>query len=62
MQELMQLVQNYGVGTFCIVYIIYFQNTTMKEMLNTLKSIDKRLTVIETKNNIKKPTISEETE
>ena len=53
MQELFEFISNYGVGTVCIVYIIYFQNTTMKEMLNTLKSIDKRLTVIETKNNIK---------
>ena len=54
MQDILQLIQNYGVGTFCVVYIIYFQATTMKEMLNTLKSIDKRLTVIETKNNINK--------
>lgn len=54
MQDILQLIQNYGVGTFCVGYIIYFQATTMKEMLNTLKSIDKRLTVIETKNNINK--------
>ena len=54
MQDILQLIQNYGVGTFCVGYIIYFQATTMKEMLNTLKSIDNRLTVIETKNNIKK--------
>jgi len=53
MESVLQLIQNYGVGTFCVGYIIYFQATTMKEMLNTLKSIDKRLTVIETKNNIK---------
>lgn len=54
MQDILQLIQNYGVGTFCVGYIIYFQATTMKEMLNTLKSIDKRLTIIETKNNINK--------
>ena len=53
MQEILQLIQNYGVGTFCIGYIIYFQHTTMKEMLSTLKSIDNRLTVIETKTGIK---------
>ena len=49
MQELLDFVANYGVGAFCIVYIIYFQNTTMKEMLQTLKGIDTRLTIIETK-------------
>jgi hypothetical protein len=45
------IVQN-GIGVVCVVYMIYFQNTTMKEMLNTLKGIDTRLTIIE--NNINK--------
>ena len=49
MQEILDFIANYGVGTLCVAYIIYFQNTTMKEMLETLKGIDKRLTVIETK-------------
>ena len=49
MQEILEYIANYGVGTLCVAYIIYFQNTTMKEMLNTLKGIDTRLTVIETK-------------
>ena len=47
MKELLDYIFQYGVGTLCVVYLIYFQNTTMKEMLNTLSSIDKRLTVIE---------------
>ena len=45
------IVQN-GIGVVCVVYMIYFQNTTMKEMLNTLKGIDTRLTIIE--NNMNK--------
>ena len=49
MQEILDFIANYGVGTLCVGYIIYFQNTTMKEMLNTLKGIDTRLIVIETK-------------
>lgn len=49
MQEILDYISNYGVGTLCVAYIIYFQNTTMKEMLQTLKGIDNRLTVIETK-------------
>lgn len=42
------IVQN-GLGVVCVVYMIYFQNTTMKEMLNTLTSINTRLTIIEDK-------------
>jgi hypothetical protein len=42
------IVQN-GLGVVCVVYMIYFQNTTMKEMLNTLSSINTRLSIIEDK-------------
>lgn len=42
------VVQN-GLGVVCVVYLIYFQNTTMKEMLNTLTSINTRLSIIEDK-------------
>ena len=49
MQEILEMISNYGIAPLCVAYIIYFQNTTMKEMLQTLKGIDTRLTVIETK-------------
>lgn len=56
MEEIMQAITNYGVGVFCIAYIIYMQNTTMKDMNNilskmteTLNGIDTRLTIIEDK-------------
>ena len=42
------IVQN-GLGVVCVLYMIYFQNTTMKEMLNTLTSINTRLSIIEDK-------------
>lgn len=42
------VVQN-GLGVVCVIYMIYFQNTTMKEMLNTLTSINTRLSIIEDK-------------
>lgn len=42
------VVQN-GLGVVCVIYLIYFQNTTMKEMLNTLNGINTRLSVIEDK-------------
>ena len=47
MEQILNYIFQYGVGTLCVAYLIYFQSTTMKEMLNTLSSIDKRLTVIE---------------
>lgn len=48
MKEIADLLFNYGVGIACIVYLMYFHNTTMKEMLKTLESIANRLTAIET--------------
>lgn len=49
MQELIELITNNGIGIVCVAYLIYFQSTTMREMLNTLSSINTRLTVIEEK-------------
>lgn len=47
MEELIKLIVDNGIGVACVGYLIYFQSTTMKEMLQALNSIDKRLTVIE---------------
>lgn len=49
MEDLVQLVVNNGLGVVCVIYLIYFQNTTMTKMLDTLSGIDKRLAVIEDK-------------
>lgn len=48
-KEILDYVFQYGIGTACVIYMIYFQNTTMKEMLNTLSGINNRLSVIEDK-------------
>ena len=48
-KSLLDYVFQYGIGTLCVVYMIYFQNTTMKEMLTTLSGINARLSVIEDK-------------
>ena len=47
MNELMEAIVNYGIGIVCVAYLIYFQSTTMKEMLRTLGTINERLTIIE---------------
>lgn len=56
MDEILQAITNYGVGIVCVGYIIYMQNTTMKEMNSimtkmndTLNGINTRLTLIEEK-------------
>lgn len=48
MDQLINLIVNNGIGVVCVAYLIYFQSTTMKEMLTTLNSINNRLTAIET--------------
>lgn len=47
MKEILDYIFQYGIGTLCVAYLIYFQSTTMKEILNTLGSMDKRLAIIE---------------
>ena len=37
---ILELVTNHGIGIFCVGYLIYFQSTTMKEMLGSLNSIN----------------------
>lgn len=49
MDEFIKAIANYGIGVVCVAYLIYFQNTTMREMLKTLESINHRLTKIEDK-------------
>ena len=53
MEELINLITNNGIGIVCVAYLIYFQNTTMKEMLKSLTEINTKLVVIEEKLNKK---------
>lgn len=39
LQALVELFVNNGLGVLCVVYMIYFQNTTMKEMSSLLMNI-----------------------
>ena len=49
MEEIVNLIMNNGLGVVCVGYLIYFQSTTMKEMLNALTGINTRLSIIEEK-------------
>ena len=56
METIIDLIANYGIGLVCVGYMIYFQNTTMKDMsknqqavLKTLEGMNHRLELIESK-------------
>lgn len=56
METIMELIANYGIGLVCVGYMIYFQNTTMKDMIEnqqavikTLEGMNHRLDLIESK-------------
>lgn len=49
MVDIINLIANNGIGIVCVAYLIYFQSTTMKEMLKTLSTINIRLAMIEGK-------------
>lgn len=49
MEEMIKLIVNNGIGVVCVAYMIYFQSTSMKEMIKTLGSINERLILIEEK-------------
>lgn len=53
MQDILNVLVNNGLGVACVGYMIYFQNTTMTKMQEILNSINQRLSVIETKIDIK---------
>lgn len=36
MQEIINVITNNGIGVACVLYLMYFQHTTMKEIQNTL--------------------------
>ncbi len=47
MEAIVNLITSNGIGIVCVAYLIHFQATTMKSILATLESIDKRLLLIE---------------
>ena len=49
MEELVSLIVDNGIGVACVIYLIYFQSTTMQKMLESLNVISERLTTIEAK-------------
>ena len=48
-EEIIKLIVDNGIGVACVVYIMYFNSTTMKEITNTLIEMQKQLVAINTK-------------
>lgn len=49
MEEIVNGIANYGIGFACLIYIIYSQNTTMKEMNSTMNKMNETLSGINTR-------------
>lgn len=56
MDEIINMIVNNGLGVVCVAYMIYFQATTMKDMmrnqeavLKSLEGMNHRLDLIESK-------------
>ena len=47
MNDIVSIISSNGIGIVCVAYLIYFQSTTMKEMLEALNNINIRLSLIE---------------
>lgn len=46
-ESLVNIIVNNGIGVVCVGYMIYFQLTTMKEMIRTMDTMCDRLENIE---------------
>lgn len=46
MKEIADLIMNYGIGVICIVYFMYFNSTTMKNLLGTMNEMKQTLLLL----------------
>lgn len=49
MEEMIKVISDNGISIVCVAYLIYFQSTTMRQILETLTSMNTRLMFIENK-------------
>jgi len=48
MEEIVNLFVNNGVAVACVIYFMWYNSTTMKDLITTLNNINNRLIIIET--------------
>lgn len=46
MLDIVNLIVDNGIGVICVAYLIYFQNTTMKEMNTTLSNMSTNISLM----------------
>ena len=49
MEEMIKVISDNGISIVCVAYLIYFQSTTMRQILETLTNMNTRLMFIENK-------------
>lgn len=49
MEELINAIYNYGIGIICIAYFMYFNNTTLKTMTETMNEVKQSLILLNEK-------------
>lgn len=47
-KELIDYIFQYGVGIACLLYLMYFQSTTMKDLSKNQQDLNKTLTEVST--------------
>lgn len=43
MEEILNIIANYGIGVACILYFMYFNNTTMTQLIDTVNKVNQSL-------------------
>ena len=43
MEEILNIIANYGIGVACNLYFMYFNNTTMKQLTDTVNKVNQSL-------------------
>lgn len=43
MEEIINIIANYGIGVACILYFMYFNNTTLKQLTETVTKVNESL-------------------
>ena len=43
MEDIINVIANYGIGVACILYFMYFNNTTMKQLIDTVNKVNQSL-------------------
>ena len=43
MEDIVNIIANYGIGVVFIIYFMYFNNTTMKQLLETVNKVNESL-------------------